>query len=193
MNDKKLLIIPLALLMAALLLLVKPGGLLWQSVAAGENNDVVVVATIRGEDFSMRNPEKEREGLITSYTRDVEEIKLSAVGQEVLFREACARGVSVSPREVDDYIAELQEGISGSQEAYAAFLEELEWQGLSEDEYWRRSRREYLKILVTGKFCKQLEEEYWKTHQWTATQSFYDYYMDVYRWELFEKYDVIMK
>lgn len=195
MKNKKLLIIPLLLLMAGLLFLVEQGGPLWQSVSAGKYSDRLVIATIQGEDFSIANPEKQSD--LPDYlrdTRDIEEIKMSAIRQELLFREACSQGFLVSDQEVDDYIAETRAAVSSDPEFHARFLEMLEATGQSEDEYWEEMRPVYVKLLTGGNFYNQLEPEYWKTHQWTATESFFDgYYEDVYMPELFEKYHVVLK
>ena len=195
MKNKKLLILPLLLLMAGLLFLVEQGGPLWQSLNAGKYSDRLVIATIQGEDFTIANPEKQSD--LPEYlrdTRDIEEIKMSALRQEVLFREACSQGFRVSDQEVDDYIADLRASIPSDPEYYPQFLQMLEDLGQSEDECWEEMRPVYVKLLTTGEFYNQLEPEYWKTHQWTATQSFYDgYYQEVYLPQLFKKYHVVLK
>ena len=141
---KKLLILPLLALMILLLALPETGSRLWQSFAAGAGNDTTVIANIQGR------PQEE------------EALKRRLVARELFYREACAAGCSVDEATVDAYLADLRQSLPTDAAAYSLFLEELEILGLTEDEYWREYRQEYVEMMVTGQYYRELEADYWQ-------------------------------
>lgn len=192
---KKLLILPLLALMILLLALPETGSRLWQSFAAGEGNDTTVIANIQGVDFTVPDLDK-RLAVYAAQGRPQEEesLKRRLVARELFYREACAAGCSVDEATVDAYLADLRQSLPTDAAAYSLFLEELEILGLTEDEYWQEYRQEYVEMMVTGQYYRELEADYW--HGRLAPEApldFEGYYENTYLPGLFEKYQVVMK
>lgn len=173
---------------------------LWQRIGehdaqAETEGEMTVIALIRGEEFAVNSGHLENACSFYQHTpepRNEAEVKELYVENELLYREGQEQGLNAGPAEVDGHIAALKDNLSGDPEGYAELTSYLEGLGLSEAEYWESHREEYQRELTIEKLGEKLREEYFSRNPDDTIEQYQQYYRDVYRARLFEKYQVEM-
>ena len=175
-------------------------GPLWQQIGQLDQQSegdetATVIAVIQGEEFSIDSDRLETAYYYYQFTQNPmneAEVREFYVSNELLYREAHAQGLNVSSEEVDEYIANLREDLSGDPEGYAEFCDYLLGLGQTEDEYWETHREEYNEELLREKIGEKLMDDYYSQHPDATVEQYYEYYRTQYRPQLFEKYQVEM-
>ena len=173
---------------------------LWQRIGehdaqAETDGELTVIALIRGEEFAVNSGHLENACYFYQHTQEPlneAEVRELYVANELLYREGQEQGLNAGPAEVDERIAALKENLSGDPEGYAELKAYLQGLGLSEDEYWETHREEYQRELTIEKLGEKLREEYFSRHPYDTAEQYQQYYRDVYRAQLFNKYQVEM-
>ena len=192
MKRKSFLIVALALVFVLGLALLDSPRIRWQQ--RGETDgDRTVIAYIRGEAYAVDTVFLEDAYSFYRQTPEPHDeawVKEFLVANELLYREAVAQGLEAGPEEVDEYIASLRQALPGDPEGYAVFLDDLQERGLTEEEYWTVSREAIQKELSIEKLGEKLQADYIIQHP--TDLAYHDYYLSVYRPQLFDKYRVEM-
>lgn len=122
--------------------------------------DDQVVAIIDGQKFVPDEPNF----IINAYlfldqSGDKEEIKQDIVKQELLREDAIVNGISVSDKELDEFISLQKQYFKEDEEFGQYFKEYLSFLELSEEAYWVVARETYRSQMVVARY----EQERYKT------------------------------
>lgn len=181
--------------------------------------EATVVAIIGNKPFSVVNCENEINKKINMGSSESREESIEdLVFDELIRREANLLNLSVSDEEVNLFIENQKNIIYNDSEVETEFLSFCQGMSISQDEYWNEFYEKYREIIIKDKYIDKLYDSYletllrnklaeidydisdeefyilkeneYKINHPVVQSSFYNYYHNLLKKDLFEKYDV---